>query len=226
MLGGDHSLKFGVGWRKQPDHDVLALQRRRARPPAVRREHQRQLRQRRHRGRRIRDRASCPYQAVLYRDQLRNNDWWTYNGYIQDSFSTAAAGASTAASATTGSTPKYLGGCVPENVIRPDLLPAQCEDATETDTITGQEAPVVQQLVAARVGDLRPVRQRQDVGEGQRGRTTTTRGSRWPTTSAACSPQTTLDAGARTSRAARAARRPARRAGPTPTATRSSRPTS
>ena len=43
-----------------------------------------------------------PYQAVLYRDQLLNNDWWTYNGYIQDA--TAAAGcASTAASATTGS---------------------------------------------------------------------------------------------------------------------------
>ena len=28
-----------------------------------------------------------PYQAVLYRDQLRNNDWWSYNGYVQDSYS-------------------------------------------------------------------------------------------------------------------------------------------
>ena len=31
MLGGDHSLKFGLGWRTQPDPDLLALQRRRAR---------------------------------------------------------------------------------------------------------------------------------------------------------------------------------------------------
>ena len=33
----------------------------------------------------------------------------------------------------------YLGGCVPENTIVPALLPAQCEDATEVDTITGKK---------------------------------------------------------------------------------------
>ena len=67
-----------------------------------------------------------PYQAVLYRDQLRNNNWWTYNGYIQDSFSKGRwrfnGGVRYDWQYST-----YLGGCVPENVIRPDLLPAQCE---------------------------------------------------------------------------------------------------
>ena len=28
-----------------------------------------------------------PRNAVFYRDQLRNNDWWTWNGYLQDSYS-------------------------------------------------------------------------------------------------------------------------------------------
>ena len=79
-----------------------------------------------------------PYQAVLYRDQLRNNNWWTYNGYIQDSFSKGRwrfnGGVRYDWQYST-----YLGGCVPENIIRPDLLPAQCEDATEVDTITGKK---------------------------------------------------------------------------------------
>ena len=44
-----------------------------------------------------------------------------------------------AASATIGSTSTYLGGCVPENVFVPTLLPAQCEDATDIDTITGKK---------------------------------------------------------------------------------------
>ena len=35
-----------------------------------------------------------PYQAVINRDVLVNNDWWTYNGYIQDSYSKAMAKAS------------------------------------------------------------------------------------------------------------------------------------
>jgi hypothetical protein len=79
-----------------------------------------------------------PYQAQLYRDQLRNNNWWTWNGYIQDSFSKGRwrfnGGLRYDWQYST-----YLGGCVPENVIMPTLLPAQCEEATEVDSITGEK---------------------------------------------------------------------------------------
>jgi Carboxypeptidase regulatory-like domain len=137
VLGGDHSLKFGVGWRRNP---ILSF----SHYSGGARAHQQCVGN---------ANANCgngdnvavgsaagfvPYQAVLYRDQLRNNNWWTYNGYIQDSFSKGRwrfnGGVRYDWQYST-----YLGGCVPENVIRPDLLPAQCEDATETDTITGQK---------------------------------------------------------------------------------------
>jgi Carboxypeptidase regulatory-like domain len=137
VLGGDHSLKFGVGWRKNP---IMTFSHysggARAHVQCV-----------------GNNNANCgtgdpvavgssaglvPYQAVLYRDQLRNNNWWTYNGYIQDSFSTGRwrfnGGVRYDWQYST-----YLGGCVPENVIRPDLLPAQCEEFRESDTVTGQK---------------------------------------------------------------------------------------
>jgi hypothetical protein len=137
VLGGDHSLKFGVGWRKNP---IMTFSHysggARAHVQCV-----------------GNNNANCgtgdpvavgssagivPYQAVLYRDQLRNNNWWTYNGYIQDSFSTGRwrfnGGVRYDWQYST-----YLGGCVPENVIRPDLLPAQCEEFRETDTVTGEK---------------------------------------------------------------------------------------
>ncbi len=137
VLGGDHSLKFGMGWRRNP---IMTF----SHYSGGARAHQQCVGN---------SNANCgngdtvavgsaaglvPYQAVLYRDQLRNNNWWTYNGYIQDSFSKGRwrfnGGVRYDWQYST-----YLGGCVPENVIRPDLLPAQCEDATETDTITGKK---------------------------------------------------------------------------------------
>ena len=88
-LGGDHSLKFGVGWRKNPistfSHYSGGA---RATIQCV--------------GNAA---ANCSGNygpagsaapgyvartATLWRDQLLNNDWWTYNGYIQEV--TAAAG--------------------------------------------------------------------------------------------------------------------------------------
>ena len=36
-------------------------------------------------------------------------------------------------------TSKYLGGCVPANPIRPDLLPSQCESETQVDPTTGKK---------------------------------------------------------------------------------------
>ena len=139
VLGGDHSLKFGVGWRRNPIMIVLALQRRRARhacsasattaPTAATATPSRSARRP----------GFVPLPGDLYRDQLRNNDWWTYNGYIQDSLQPRPAGASTAASATTGRRRSTWAAACPTNVIVPDLLPAQCEDATEIDSITGKK---------------------------------------------------------------------------------------
>jgi hypothetical protein len=137
VLGGDHSLKFGVGWRKNP---ILSF----SHYSGGGRAHMQCVGN---------SSANCgtgdsvpvgsaagivPYQAALYRDQLRNNNWWTYNGYIQDSFSTGRwrfnGGVRYDWQYST-----YLGGCVPENVVRPDLLPAQCEEATEVDSLTGEK---------------------------------------------------------------------------------------
>jgi hypothetical protein len=136
-LGGDHSLKFGLGWRRNPiqsfshysgggtalvqcvgnntnncgDGSRVAI----GSGPGV-----------------------VPYQADLYRDQLRNNDWWTYNGYIQDSFSRGRWRLNGGVRYDWQQS-KYLGGCVPANILRPDLLPAQCEAETQTDASNGRK---------------------------------------------------------------------------------------
>ena len=78
------------------------------------------------------------YRAEVYRDQLRNNRWWSYNGYLQDSYSRGRLRLN-GGIRWDWQRSTYLGGCVPENVIRPDLLPAQCEDATEVDPTTGKK---------------------------------------------------------------------------------------
>ena len=137
MLGGDHSLKFGVGWRRAP---ILSFSHYsgggRAWMQCV-----------------GNSRANCgenvvapgsassglvPYQAVLYRDQLRNNDWWTYNGYIQDSFSRGRWRVNGGLRYDWQQS-KHLGGCVPANILRPDLLPAQCDEETQVDQVTGRK---------------------------------------------------------------------------------------
>lgn len=136
-LGGDHSLKFGVGWRRNPIQTFS------------------------HYSGGARATVQCvgnnsslcgggviasagataglvPYQAVLYRDQLQNNDWWTYNGYIQDSYSRGKFRVN-AGVRYDWQTSKWLGGCVAANVLRPDALPSQCENATDTDASTGKK---------------------------------------------------------------------------------------
>jgi hypothetical protein len=136
-LGGDHSLKFGLGYRKNP---ILTFS---------------------HYSGGARAQVQCvgnvvsgcgdgtnvavgstagfvPYQAVLYRDQLRNNNWWTYNGYIQDGFSRGRMRLNGGLRYDWQQS-KYLGGCVPANTLRPDLLPSQCEEATMTDASNGNK---------------------------------------------------------------------------------------
>jgi hypothetical protein len=136
-LGGDHSLKFGLGWRRNPIQTFSHYSGgARATVQCV-----------------GNTQAGCgetgafvpvgsatgivPYQAVLYRDQLVNNDWWTYNGYIQDGYSRGQWRINGGLRYDWQQS-KYLGGCVPANIMRPDLLPAQCESATNKDSITGK----------------------------------------------------------------------------------------
>jgi len=129
-LGGDHSLKFGVGYRRAPTMTFS------------------------HYAGGARANLQCngnttanctdtrivpgtagpgqvPFQAELYRDALRNSVWWSYNGYIQDSYQRGKYTASGGLRYDWQHS-KFGGGCVPENVIRPDLLPAQCEEATQS----------------------------------------------------------------------------------------------
>ena len=129
-LGGDHSLKFGVGYRRAPtttfSHYAGGARAflqcngnltancvdTRINPGAA-------------------GPGLVPYRAELYRDALRNSVWWSYNAYIQDSYSRGRWRA-TGGLRWDWQHSKYGGGCVPENVIRPDLLPAQCEEATQS----------------------------------------------------------------------------------------------
>ena len=132
-LGGDHSLKFGVGWRKAPilsfSHYSGGAQ---ATVQCVNN-----------------DPTLCgngafvgasaaagfvPNQALLSRDQLRNNNWWTYNGYIQDGYNRGRLRLQ-GGLRYDWQTSTYLGGCVPANIIRPDLLPSQCEAATNSSAV-------------------------------------------------------------------------------------------
>jgi hypothetical protein len=136
-LGGDHSLKFGLGWQRAPvstfSHYSGGA---RATVQCV-----------------GNSKANCgdgsfaavgsatglvPYQAVLYRDQLLNNDWWTYNGYIQDGYSHGKWRLNGGLRYDWQQS-KYLGGCVAPNPLRPDLLPSQCEQATQSDSSNGRK---------------------------------------------------------------------------------------
>ena len=111
-------------------------------------------------------RASCRAQAMLYRDQLLNNDWWTYNGYIQDSYSRGRLRIN-GGLRYDWQTSKYLGGCVPNNPMRAGRAAGAVRGRDEHRPGHRQADPVVQQLGAARVGHLRPARQRQDLGARQ-----------------------------------------------------------
>ena len=115
-----------------------------------------------------------------------NNDWWTYNGYIQDGYSRGRWRLNGGLRYDWQQS-KYLGGCVPANVPLPTLLPAQCEEATEVDSITGSEiqsfsnwSPRVSATYDLFGNGKTPV-------HASRVRTSTTRRSRWPTRSAASS---------------------------------------
>jgi hypothetical protein len=140
LLGGDHSLKFGLGWRKNPitsfSHYSGGVQ------ATVQCIGNSSL-------------AGCgdgnfapagsasgvvARTATLYRDQLINNDWWTYYGYIQDGYASGKWRLNGGVRYDWQQS-KYLGGCVPASAIDPAQLPSQCENATSTDPLSGKAIP-------------------------------------------------------------------------------------
>ena len=137
MLGGDHSLKFGVGWRRNPIRSYSHYSGgARATLQCVGNNSSNCGS-----GQPVAPGSATGYvvrQAVLFRDQLLNNDWWSYNGYVQDSYSKGRWRIN-AGLRYDWQQSNYLGGCVPANALRPDLLPAQCENGTQVDALTGKK---------------------------------------------------------------------------------------
>jgi len=139
VLGGDHSLKFGVGYRKNPitsfSHESGGG---RATVQCV--------------GNLV---ANCgdgktyvavgssqglvPRSAELRRDSVLNNDWWSWNGYVQDSYNYKRLRVN-AGLRWDWQQSKWLGGCVAANAVVPTLLPGQCDEATSSGVspLTGE----------------------------------------------------------------------------------------
>jgi hypothetical protein len=140
FLGGDHSLKFGVGYRNNP---ILTYSHYSgggwARVQCAGNSLNNCGDGRTHVVPGSGNAGLVPWQAQLRRSNLVNNDWWMWSGYIQDSYSYKRLRVN-AGLRYDWQQSKWLGGCVPANPIRPDLLPSQCEDATSSglSPITGQ----------------------------------------------------------------------------------------
>jgi Carboxypeptidase regulatory-like domain len=137
-LGGDHSLKFGLGWKKAP---IMSFS---------------------HYSGGARSNVQCvgnalancgngqaapagsttgviARSAVLYRDRINNNtDWWGYNAYVQDSYSYGRWRLN-GGLRWDWQQSKYLGGCVPASTLVPTLLPAQCDQPASADAATGKK---------------------------------------------------------------------------------------
>jgi hypothetical protein len=132
VLGGDHALKFGVGWRHNP---VLSFT---------------------HVGGGAHATVQCvnnlatlcgngqfvgssgtaaaglvPNAADLFRDGLTNYSWWTWDSYVQDSYTTKRLTVSGGLRQDWQDS-KFLGGCVQANALVPALLPQQCQGAVST----------------------------------------------------------------------------------------------
>jgi hypothetical protein len=80
-----------------------------------------------------------PRAATLSRDSLTNNDWWSWNGYIQDSYSYKRLRVN-AGLRWDWQQSKWMGGCVTANPVVPTLLPGQCEGE-----LTGGLSPITGQ---------------------------------------------------------------------------------
>src|SRR4029078_3161227 len=113
MLGGDHSLKFGLGWRRAPIMSYSHYS------GGARAQQQCVGNNRNNCGGGVTvapgtAQGFVARSATLYRDVVLNNDWWTYNGYLQDSYSRGRLRV-IGGVRFDWQTSKYLGGCVPSN---------------------------------------------------------------------------------------------------------------
>src|SRR5262249_47345950 len=115
VLGGDHALKFGVGWREARtlsynhygggvDVTVECVGNNvnncgDKTPVAV--------------GSAI---GIVPFQAVVRRDSLSHTKWWTWSSYIQDSYSRGRLRINGGVRQD-WQTSKFMGGCVPANMV-------------------------------------------------------------------------------------------------------------
>lgn len=140
VLGGDHSLKFGVGYRKNPITTYNHISGGgRATVQCVGNSLNNCLDGKTYVA--VGSAAGLvPFSAALGRDSLTNNDWWSYNAYIQDSYSYKRLRVN-AGLRWDWQQSKWLGGCVMANPIVPDMLPGQCEDAATggVSPLTGQQ---------------------------------------------------------------------------------------
>ncbi len=132
VLGGDHALKFGVGWRKNPvltfshyeggaEDSVQCVGNNKANCGPIGPDGANDLF--------VPLGAAAglvPRSATLRRDSLFNNGWWTWDGYIQDSYTTKRLTISGGVRDDYQNS-EFLGGCVSANVILPTLLPQQCQ---------------------------------------------------------------------------------------------------
>jgi hypothetical protein len=137
MLGGDHSLKFGLGWRKNPISTFSHYS------GGARATQECIGNNRNNCGGGVAVAAGAAQGFTAYRRSLprpaaEQRLAWTYNGYIQDSYSRGRLRVN-GGIRYDWQTSKYLGGCVPNNPLLPTRLPAQCESETSIDPITGRE---------------------------------------------------------------------------------------
>jgi hypothetical protein len=80
-----------------------------------------------------------PRAARMNRDSVVNNNWWSYNGYIQDSYSYKRLRVN-AGLRYDWQQSKWNGACVSANVLVPTILPAQCDSETSSglSPLTGE----------------------------------------------------------------------------------------
>jgi hypothetical protein len=127
-LGGDHTFRFGAGWRRDP---VLSYTHHDGGATATVQCLQNLL-------------TDCPgsptptpigivpYEAAVWRDGLTQYAWTGFGWYAQDTYTTRRL---TLAGGTRWDyqDSRFLGGCVSANVIVPTLLPRKCQDSIDTN---------------------------------------------------------------------------------------------
>jgi len=145
VLGGDHSLKFGAGWRRNP----ILTYNHRSGGASVTLQCYNNDDERCGAGVPVAAGSNLngfvPRSVTVATDSLStNNDWWTYNGYIQESYSRGRLRLNGGVRYDWQQS-KQLAGCTPAatlDIRHPStgasVLPAFCQDETDTDPITGK----------------------------------------------------------------------------------------